>query len=205
MIFEPVHGISNNVVCAPSKASDRAYAQSDQSLCLSLDYSMIIKLLTEHHLEFLSLKRGCRGSSESTHVKLPHCWKPGVMAHIYPSGDYIDDYTESPGTIMATSADFSFYPVVSSSDCAKQCSQDDTLHCRAFQFCDSTKECFLFRIRAVGMPKPRGVTSCSFFTSKNTRTLTHLSQMECPALINWTSAFPFLGVLCGIFSFLFKF
>ena len=30
---------------------------------------MIVKLLTEHHLEFLSLKGGCRGSSESTHVK----------------------------------------------------------------------------------------------------------------------------------------
>ena len=31
---------------------------------------MIIKLLTEHHLEFLSLKGGCRGSSKSTLVKL---------------------------------------------------------------------------------------------------------------------------------------
>ena len=31
---------------------------------------MIIKLLTEHHLEFLSLKGGCRGSSEPTLVKL---------------------------------------------------------------------------------------------------------------------------------------
>ena len=31
---------------------------------------MIVKLLTEHHLEFLSLKGGCRGSSETTHVKL---------------------------------------------------------------------------------------------------------------------------------------
>ena len=31
---------------------------------------MILKLLTEHHLEFLSLKGGCRGSSESTHVKM---------------------------------------------------------------------------------------------------------------------------------------
>ena len=30
---------------------------------------MIVKLLTEHHLESLSLKGGCRGSSESTHVK----------------------------------------------------------------------------------------------------------------------------------------
>ena len=30
---------------------------------------MIVKLLTEHHLEFISLKGGCTGSSESTHVK----------------------------------------------------------------------------------------------------------------------------------------
>ena len=30
---------------------------------------MIVKLLTEHHLEFLSLKGGCTGSSESTDVK----------------------------------------------------------------------------------------------------------------------------------------
>ena len=42
-----------------------AYAQSDQSLCLSLEYSMSIKLLTELHLEFLKLKEGCIGSSES--------------------------------------------------------------------------------------------------------------------------------------------
>ena len=43
---------------------------------------MIVKLLTEHHLEFLSLKGGYRGSSESTLVKVPHCWKSRVMAHI---------------------------------------------------------------------------------------------------------------------------
>ena len=43
--------------------------QSDQSLCLSLEYSMSVKLLTEHHLEVLSLKGGCTGSSESSHVK----------------------------------------------------------------------------------------------------------------------------------------
>ena len=34
-------------------------------------YSMIVKLLTEHHLECLSLKGGCTGWSESTHVKMP--------------------------------------------------------------------------------------------------------------------------------------
>ena len=42
---------------------------------------MIVKLLTEHHLEFLSLKGGCLGSSESTHVKMPHCWKSHALAH----------------------------------------------------------------------------------------------------------------------------
>ena len=30
---------------------------------------MIVKLLTDYHLEFLSLKGGCRGLSESTLVK----------------------------------------------------------------------------------------------------------------------------------------
>ena len=41
---------------------------------------MIVKLLTEHHLEFLSLKGGCRGSPESTHVKIPHSWKSHAVA-----------------------------------------------------------------------------------------------------------------------------
>ena len=43
---------------------------------------MNVKLLIEHHLEFLSLKGGCRGSSESTHVKMPHCWKSHATAQI---------------------------------------------------------------------------------------------------------------------------
>ena len=43
---------------------------------------MIIKLLTEHHLEFLSLKGGCRGLSESIHVKMPRCWKSHALAQI---------------------------------------------------------------------------------------------------------------------------
>ena len=42
---------------------------------------MTVKLLTEHHLEFLSLKVCCRGSSESTDVKMPHCWKSHGTAH----------------------------------------------------------------------------------------------------------------------------
>ena len=42
---------------------------------------MIVKLLTEHHLEFLSLKGGC--SSESTLVKMPLCCKSHALAQIY--------------------------------------------------------------------------------------------------------------------------
>ena len=42
---------------------------------------MTVKLLTEHNLEFLNLKRCCTGSSESTLVKMPH-WKSHVVAHI---------------------------------------------------------------------------------------------------------------------------
>ena len=44
---------------------------------------MTLKLLTEHNLEFVSLKAGCTGSSESTLVKMPHSWKLHVAAHIY--------------------------------------------------------------------------------------------------------------------------
>ena len=43
---------------------------------------MSVKLLTEHHLEFLNLKGGCTGSSESIHVKLPQCWKSRVTAQL---------------------------------------------------------------------------------------------------------------------------
>ena len=43
---------------------------------------MIVKLLTEHHLEFLSLKGGYRGSSESTLVKMSNCWKSHASAQI---------------------------------------------------------------------------------------------------------------------------
>ena len=45
---------------------------------------MNIKLLTEHHLDILSLKGGCIGSSESTLVKMPLCWKSHVTAQIFP-------------------------------------------------------------------------------------------------------------------------
>ena len=43
---------------------------------------MIVKLLTIHHLEFLSLKGDCRGSFESTLVKMSNCWKSHALAQL---------------------------------------------------------------------------------------------------------------------------
>ena len=54
-------------------------AKAQTSLCIQ---AMTVKLLTEQHLEFLSLKEGCIGSSESIHDKMPHCWKSHVMAQL---------------------------------------------------------------------------------------------------------------------------
>ena len=81
-IFEPVHAISNNVVCATSKASDQpAQTRSLIRAFASRLSILIVKLLAEHHLEFLSLSGGCTGSPESTLAKMPHCWKSHLMAH----------------------------------------------------------------------------------------------------------------------------
>ena len=44
---------------------------------------MIVKLLTEHHLELLSTKGGCRGSSESTHIQ------NATLLEISCTGSYI--------------------------------------------------------------------------------------------------------------------
>ena len=41
---------------------------------------MSVKLLIEHRLEFVSLKGGCTGSSESTLVKM-HCVAAQFMMH----------------------------------------------------------------------------------------------------------------------------
>ena len=53
-IVEPVHEIFNNVGCATSKASDQpAHTRSlIRTFAIRFEYFMIVKLLTEHHLEF---------------------------------------------------------------------------------------------------------------------------------------------------------
>ena len=53
--------------------------------------------MTEHHLECLSLKGGCRGSSESTHFKMPYFWKFHALAQLFHL--YIVLFQELPDTI----------------------------------------------------------------------------------------------------------
>ena len=48
---------------------------------------MAVKLLAKHQLEFLSLKGGCTGLSESTLVKMPHCWESHVTARLDRADD----------------------------------------------------------------------------------------------------------------------
>ena len=62
---------------------------------------MHVKLLTEHHLEFLSLKGGCTGLSESTLVKMPQCWKSRVT-----DPNYVDDTSRQR---VKTSDEISFF------------------------------------------------------------------------------------------------
>ena len=85
-IFEPWHWISNNVVCATNKSSDQPAHMRSLIIAVGsrLNTLRVFKLQThsEHHLELLSLKGGCTGSSESTIVKMPYCWKSHVTAHM---------------------------------------------------------------------------------------------------------------------------
>ena len=75
-----------------SLGSACAYDQSDQSLCYSLEYYMSIKLQTERRLKILSFK-GCTGPSESTLIKMPHCWKSHAAAQIVNQTSFKNDVT----------------------------------------------------------------------------------------------------------------
>ena len=63
-----------------------AYAQSGQSLCLSIEFSVTVGLLTGRRLGFLCLGGGggggCAGSAGSARVRRPHCWKSHATAHL---------------------------------------------------------------------------------------------------------------------------
>ena len=64
---------------------------------------MSAKLLAEHRLEFVSLKGGCTGLSESTLVKMPHC----VAAHdILASSRYV---SQRKGKIQTSTTNLVFH------------------------------------------------------------------------------------------------
>ena len=44
---------------------------------------MSVMLPNEHNFGFVSLTERCTGSSESTHVEMPHCWKSHVTAQMH--------------------------------------------------------------------------------------------------------------------------
>ena len=93
-IHESQHEISNNVVCATSKGSDQpAHVRSLIRAYASHLNSMSDKLLAEHHLECISFKKGCTGSSDFSLVKIPHCLKSHVPAHIYNQPPGAEVYT----------------------------------------------------------------------------------------------------------------
>ena len=57
---------------------------------------MSFELLTDHYLEFLSLKGGCTGSSESTLVKMPHCRKSHAAAQMWNINNKKDPQKKKP-------------------------------------------------------------------------------------------------------------
>ena len=64
---------------------------------------MIVKLLTEHHLEFLSFKGGCSGSSESTLVKMSNCWKSHAAAHFISCNVF--SFSDSTGILPSSASE----------------------------------------------------------------------------------------------------
>ena len=73
---------------------------------------MIVKLLTEYHLEFQSLKGGCRCSSESTLVKMSNCLKFHAAAHITLCVKYATFFTFRKFNIIRTEFKAMFQTII---------------------------------------------------------------------------------------------
>ena len=78
---------------------------------------MTVKLLIEHHLEFLNLKGGCTGSSETVYVKMPHSWKSHVGVSYGPQ----HNKTCLRGVVNNKGADQPAHPCSLISDFAIHC------------------------------------------------------------------------------------
>ena len=80
--YEPRNEVSNYVVYATSKGSDQpAHTRSLIRAFASDEYSMRIKLLILHHLEFLILNEGCTGSYQNATLLEIMCHGSYVHLH----------------------------------------------------------------------------------------------------------------------------
>ena len=72
----------NNVVYATSKISDQPAHMRGLISTFACRMNILWILRYDRPSFGVSkLKRGCTCTSESTHVKMPHCWKSHVVAH----------------------------------------------------------------------------------------------------------------------------
>ena len=69
------------MVCAISKASDQPAHTRSLIRAFASRLNMTVKLLTEHHLEFLSLKGDCIGSPESI-IKCQNATLLEITCHV---------------------------------------------------------------------------------------------------------------------------
>ena len=82
-IYEPRHEISNNKVCATSKASDQPAHMRSLIRAFANQLNILGLLSTDRTSFGVSKFNGvCTGSSESTLVKMPHCCKSHVAPHM---------------------------------------------------------------------------------------------------------------------------
>ena len=68
---------------------------------------MSVELLTEHRLEFVSLKGGCTGSSESTLDKM-HCVAAQFMIY-WLQADAYDTLSQRKGKIQTSTTNLVFH------------------------------------------------------------------------------------------------
>ena len=87
------------MVCATSEGSD--YPAHTRSLIRAfasrLNISMNLSLPTDHH----SGLAGCIGSSESTHVKMPHFWHARIQKVCQRGANFDKGFFERGETIQA--------------------------------------------------------------------------------------------------------
>ena len=98
---------------------------------------MLVMLLTEYHLELISLKGGCTSSSESTFVRMPHRWKSHVTAQFSVSDQLTAKwYSEHKLFVCTLDGNMDYYIQVNSKPNAEECKEivpGQTAHLRAMK------------------------------------------------------------------------